>query len=208
MKEASDSTICVVDGGLFFELSLVLARQFKRVLYQCLIEETAPRINTAVIGDGFSEVERIQDFWPIKNQIDVFCFPDCSFPGLQLELESQGKAVWGSRNGAFLEWNRREFMEKLKGIGLPSPKYDVVIGLAALRDYLEDKEDFYVKISKYRGSFETKHWVDQRTSSDWFDELAIEFGGVQNDIEFLCFPNIIAEVELGYDGYFCGDRFP
>lgn len=209
MKSLSDTTALVYDGGLFFELALRLARNgFKRVLYQCSIDGPFQKLNEAVIGDGFDTVERVLDFWPIKDEIDCFVFPDSSHPGLQLELVSQGKAVWGSREGCLLEWNRQQFVETLKSLGLSAPEYTPCHGLRALRKHLEPKTDQYVKISRWRGSFETFHWVDYRTSSGRLDELSVEFGGMQEDVTFLVFPNIEAVAELGYDGFNVRGQFP
>ena len=158
MKSVSEITACVIDHGLFLPLALKLAKTYKRVLYYTPWEKGFPVIGDCIIGDGFDQIERCNDFWPIKSEIDLFVCPDIQHSGLQLELESQGFAVWGSRNGDSLEINRSKFHRILDELGLEVPEHTEIRGLAALREYLSDKSDKYIKMSKFRGSFESFHW--------------------------------------------------
>lgn len=208
MKEPSDATVLVFDGGLNVELALRLARSFKRVLYQCSIESPYPKVHESVIGDGFDEIERIRDFWTQKDEIDGFIFPDCANAGLQRELACQGLRVWGSRDGCEWELDRERFKKILKKVGLEVGPYSVVLGLSQLRDHLRDKEDKWIKISRWRGCRETWHWIDQATSGDELDLLAVCFGAVKEQISFIVEDAIETEIEWGYDGYFCGGEFP
>lgn len=111
-------------------------------------------IRQECVGDGFDGVERIdeKEFWKLTDthEIDVYAFPDSDLAGLQLHLEGMGKAVWGSRLGQEYEQNRQMFMATLKKLGLDVPKFQQVVGLDKLRDHLRDREDVYIKISKYR----------------------------------------------------------
>lgn len=207
MKDTSELTACVIDGGLFVELALRLARKYKRVLYQCTIDQPFPKINEAVIGDGM-EIERIQDFWPIKSEVDLFVFPDCANAGLQNELVAQGYPVWGSRDGVDLELKRLWFKKQLKSLGLEVGTYKVCRGLTELRQYLWDKEDKWVKISKFRGTRETWHWANRQTSEGELDNLGVLIGDMKESMVFIVEDCIETEVEWGYDGYFCGGRFP
>lgn len=200
-------TVCVVDGGMFVEFALRLAREgFGRVLYCADIRLPYPRVNEAVIGDGLPGIERVSDVWAAKN-VDVWAFPDCSHPELQRELRRQGYPVWGSGDGCLLEWNRVSFRKKIARLGLPVRPYEVIRGLKALGEYLSDKTDQFIRISRFRGNGETWHWNDAQTCSAHLDELAIEYGPLQNEIEFLVEEGYDA-VEVGYDGYFCGGEFP
>ncbi len=208
MSDPTKSTVLVVDGGLFFEFALRLSHGFKRTLYHCDITETFPRLHTALIGDGFEGIDVALDLWKAIGEADIVAFPDCTHPGLQSELRRQGKPVWGSGYGVRLEWYRREFMERLYKLDLPVPDYHVCSGLSALRAYLHDRQEQYVKVSRWRGNMETTHWVDWRTSSPWLDDIAVEFGGAQEEVAFIVFPDIEAVSEVGYDGYFAGGRFP
>lgn len=210
MSEITDKTVCVVDHGLYLELALRLARKFKRVLYHTPWEKSAPIINDCCLGDGLEDdgVERIDDFWTIKNEINCFVFPDIMHGGLQRELITQGFPVWGSGHACELEMKRAAFKHKLMELGLEVGPYRVCRGLDELREYLKDKEDCFVKLSKYRGCMETWHWVNQAVSRWYLDVLAVKFGPLQNCLPFLVEDAIESKVEWGYDGYFAGGKFP
>lgn len=208
MTDLGDKTVCVVDSGLFLEFAIRLAREgFGRVLYYCDINPAMQRVNEASIGKGFEELTRVQDVWSLRKQVDCFAFPDCSQPILQAALARERFPVWGSRWGVKLEWNRIDFKKKLSALGLPVRDYHVCEGLSELNDYLEDKKDQYVKISRYRGNGETWHWFDQRTCQMKLHEIATEFGPLSDSIRFLVETGFDA-VEVGYDGYFAGGEFP
>lgn len=207
MSDIGDKTVLVYDGGLFSELALRLSRSFKRTLFQCSISCPHAKVHESAVGD-FAPVEVITDFWPVKNDIDLFVFPDCAHAGLQNELIAQGFPVWGSRNGANLELQRIRFKEILKDIGLKVGPYEVCNGLNALREFLRDKKDRYIKISKFRGNTETRHWIDQRQSVAILDEFAITFGPVAESIRFVVEEAIPTEIEWGLDTYFAGGKYP
>jgi len=208
MKEPSDITACFVDHGLFLPLALKLAKTYKRVLYHTPWEKDFPLLNDCVIGDGFENLERCNDIWKVKNDVDVWIFPDIQHSGLQLELESQGRAVWGSRNGDSIEINRHKFHRVLADIGLPVPKFTTVNGLDELRTYLSDKEDKYIKVSKYRGSFESYHWRSMDVDDIVLDVWAVRFGPLKNMMKFLVCEPIEATLEVGGDTYCVDGEWP
>lgn len=205
--ETSGLTATVVDGGMFVELAVRLARDFKRVFYCCDIQPAYPRLNEACVGDGINGVETIDSPWEKKSETDLFVFPDCSHPELQRELKSQGFPVWGSGSGCQLEWDRIGLKSKLKSVKLPVRPYTVCHGLAKLREFLADKTDQYVKLSKWRGNGETWHWISPETCAGKLDAIAVEFGSLQDEVEFLVEAGFDAE-EVGYDGYFVGGKWP
>ena len=144
----------------------------------------------------------------MKHEISGFVFPDCSLPGLQLELESQGFPVWGSRNGVDLELKRERFMEVLGEIGLDVPEYRVCAGMDELRAYLRDNEDQYVKISRFRADMETTHWRNWAMDEGWLDWLAYSLGPVKDVLRFLVFAKIETELEIGGDTYCVRGQWP
>lgn len=206
MIDLSKITACVIDSGLFLDIAVRLQQDLGRVIFQQTIDQPFPKINELCIGQGI--IETTPDFWKIKNEIDLFVVPDCHHAGLQLELASQGFPVWGSRNGVELELDRVGFKQVLKSLKLPVGPYEVCYGLDELREYLLEKEDCFIKVSRYRGNMETCHWIDWDSSSNIIDELAIQFGGLQNRVEFVVEDKIETEIEWGLDAYFCGGRFP
>ncbi len=109
MKPVSEVTALVFDHGLFLPLAHRMAEECKRVLYHTPSAKAFATLNEHLIGDGFEDIEWCEDIWKVKNEVDLWIFPDIQHSGLQLELESQGRAVWGSRNGDSLEINRQLF---------------------------------------------------------------------------------------------------
>jgi hypothetical protein len=207
----SDATCIVVDSGLFIGVAQRLAKQFKRVLYYCPNEESFPTVQKCIIGDGFETFEKIindHEFWSLKNETDLYVFPDISRSGLQLELERQGKPVWGSRKADSLEIYRQKFHKILAKVGLPVPTYKVVHGLTELRSHLKDEKDKYLKISLYRGSMETWHWRSQSLDEGMLDMLANRFGPAKEIIPFMVFDNLKTDLEIGADTYGVDGKWP
>jgi hypothetical protein len=208
MKEASDITALVFDHGLFLPVAQTLAGKFKRVLYHTPWEESFPQISKCVIGSDVSGVERCEDFWPLIDEIDLFVFPDIQHGGLQSYLKSIGKPVWGSGTADKLEINRRKFLNFLDESGLHVPPHKVRYGVTELRDYLKDKEDVYIKISKFRGDWETGCFRNWKLDEGMIDGVAHQFGPWREKIPFLVFDNIETEIEVGLDTFFVDGQWP
>jgi hypothetical protein len=210
VKEVSDVTACVVDtSGYFLPLARQLSHTYKRVLFNNPTwQKGSPIYNEATIGDGFDDVEWCEDFWLKKDEVDLFIFPDLNRLGEQHELKSQGFPVWCAYNGMKLETNRQFFLNQLESLGLDVPAYDVVTGITDLREYLYDKEDIYIKMSKWRGSWETKCWHSWKQDSHKLDYWAVKFGGKREKMKFLCFPKIDTKLEIGGDTYTIDGDWP
>lgn len=208
MRSVKDITVCCIDHGLFLSVAQALAKTCKRVLYQTPTEKAFTTLNDHIIGDGYPDIERCEDFWPIKDEIDLFVFSDIQHSGLQLELESQGFSVWGGRKGDSLELSREKFHRVLADVGLQVPKFERIVGLTKLREYLKDAEDRYIKISKYRGSLETFHWRNWGVDETALDVLAVRFGPAKELIPFLVFEPIHSEMEMGGDTFVVDGQWP
>lgn len=208
MKDTKDITALVVDHGIFVPLAAKLAQVYKRVLYYSPWEEGFPKLNKALLGYGYDNVERCNDIWDVMPDVDLCVFPDIQHSGLQLHLESIGKAVWGSRKGDILELNRPFFLQTLEALDLPTPGWVVVQGLTALREYLKKHEDLFVKVSKYRGLIETFHHTDYRETEPILDRLAVQLGPARELMKFIVIEPIETDIELGWDGYSIDGKWP
>lgn len=198
----------VIDHGLFQPIAQRLARDFAKVYYYSPSEKAFPTV-CDIVGDGFADIERVNDLWRVKNEVDLWCVPDIGFSGIQSELLSQGCVVWGARDGDVLEISRRKFLNTLKeSTDLPVPEYEIVVGLSKLMGFLHDKEDYYVKISKYRGDWETLHWRSWEQDEMTLDAKAVTFGPWKESIVFYCFPAIESLIEDGCDTYCVDGKFP
>lgn len=208
MTDLSSKTFGVFDHfGLFVGIARRLAESGARVMY-CTPEDRNDRINEAIIGDGMHDIHCVDNLWDSKKKIDCFVFPDIRHSGMQEELRSQGIPVWGSHKGMELEQDRLFFLKKLAELQLDVPKYEVIQGVSNLAAYLKDKKDIWIKVSKWRGSWETSHW--RSWEEDWqnLDQWAVKFGGIKECIRFICFPKIDTDLEIGADTYCVDGQFP
>ena len=207
--DLSSKSVMVVDDGQFVDVATRLGREFGKVYFHnpALIEGF-PTVRRNSIGKGFDDFTWVRELWPIKDKVDLFIFLDCQNAGLQLELESQGKRVIGSRRSENLEQDRIGFKDIQKRLGLAVPVHAVVHGLLALREHLSGVEDKWVKWNRYRGSFETRHHVNYELSKPWLDALAVECGPFSELFDFLVEDPIHGAVEIGYDGFNFNGRFP
>jgi hypothetical protein len=202
MGKYADKCACIVDNGNFLETAITLAKDFGQVYYYSPWQEAYARSQRMSIGLGFEYegVERTNSLWKIKDEVDLFVFPDVYHGDLQLELIDQGFRVWGSRDGDWLELQRDECKKLLKKLGLPVIPYEVITGIDALRKYIAGNKDVFVKKSVTRGDFESFGSKNKIYSESTLDEIAYRMGALKKTAEFIVEDAIEAAIELGYDG--------
>lgn len=209
MKKTKDITVMVVDTGLFCEAAITLAKSVKKVYYCCPGWVSAtPVPNDAEIGKGMEGVEVVGDVHEHFDDVDLYCFFDIYFGPLQVWLEKQGKAVWGSRMSERFEIDRIQCREAMKEVGLPIPKYQVVTGMSDLRKYLQFHKDVYVKGIKYRGSFETMHAKNYEFIKPRLDKLEYDLGPFAKTERFMVEEGIPDCVETGVDAWIVDGKMP
>lgn len=209
MKPVSEVTALVIDTGLFVELALTLARTYKKVYYYCAWEGQFAEMNRAKIGFGLDQIEVVDSiFGPHFDEVDLFVFPDVYFGPLQVYLESIGKNVWGSRMGEELELKRVAAKELMAKLGLPVGPYRVLKGIEKLREYLKTHKNQWIKIDKYRGSFES-------FCARSFEEVEPRLVQIENDLgwfadttEFIAEESLPDRVEIGLDAYTIDGHYP
>jgi hypothetical protein len=210
VKDIADLTFAVIDHGIYFPVAQRLAREAKRVLYHIPNGEAFKTFAKCCLGDGHDDVELCSDFWPIKKEIDCFVFPDIGDSGLQLELESQGFPVWGSKEADSLEDMRGLWLKACEALGLPLPTTHIIKGLTNLRLFFQEHEgeELYVKISRFRGDMETWKAVDPSQVRNKLDCLALKFGPFQDHITFYVQERVDTDIEGGADTYFVNGKYP
>lgn len=208
MKEIKDLTVLVYGHGLDIPIARRMARDCGRVLYFSDWEEGFSDVEKALIGDGIPQIERVEDIWDVKEEVDLFMFPDIQHSGLQLELEAQGYPVWGSRKADAVELDRELFLEVLAQTGLPVPEYELCVGIDALRDCLKHRQDVFIKISKFRGTLQTEHWRSWALDENLLDLWAVKLGAARHQFRFLVFDPIETDLEIGGDTYCVDGQWP
>ena len=202
-------SVCVVDGGLFEELAVTLAQDFGKVFYHCPWQHSPfPRSNASLVGLGLPGLTLAPRFWDVVPDTDLFVFPDVYQGDLQVELEVQGKKIFGSLKGDELELNRLESKKHLQSLGIPVGPYEPVKGLAALRRYLKEHEDQWVKCSVYRGDFETFPAPNYKFIESKLDSLEQSLGVKKYFQEFIVEQTIKGAIEIASDGFCIFGKYP
>ena len=204
-------TICVFDSGMAQSLAHRLAREFERVLYYFRSADFAVDAATLKIGDGYDDIERIIDWEDYEDEIDVFCFAYVYSGPLQDKLRREGKAVWGaSALGEKMELDRWQMIQLMRHVGLPVPPSERVIGITALREFLQENDNQIVKVSYVRGLTETFPSKNYRLVKNKLIALERDLESMAEDQEFVVQQKIEMGPggEIGEDGYNIHGQFP
>ncbi len=208
MKKTEDIVCLVIDSGIFTHVARRLARDYARTFYWSPWETAFPKFKDAVIGDGYGDIERVESIWDVIPFCDLVVFTDIGMASLQKQLISMGKAVWECRDADELEARRGKFLEVLATTNLPVPKCDEVKGLKALKEYLSENPDRFIKVSTYRGDFETCHFRTMEEDEGMLDAWAVKLGPLRDEFTFYAFHPIDTEIEDGIDTYCIDGRWP
>lgn len=203
MTDFSNKCLLVADHGLFQSWAHRLARDFGEVLYWTpALDDLFPTARKALIGDGFQDIKRVQNFFEAAKRADLIIFTDVYFSDLLEHCRNDlGKRCWGAGAGEELELERWKAKQLLKKQGLPTQYTERVIGLDNLRYYLQENDDKYVKVSRYRGIGETWHHITYRLSEAKLDEMEHQIGMQKYIMPFLIEDSIDCESEPGWDGF-------
>jgi len=208
MKPVEEVVACVIDHGLFLPIAQKLGEQFKKVYYWSPWDDVAPKLERGLVGDGFKTIERVDSPWLVKSKCDVFIFPDIGFKGEQRELLRQGYPVWGHHGADELETQRGLFLGQLKELGMLVPKYEKVVGITALKERLRNEKDKWIKMSRWRGDWETLHWRDWEHDELTLDGYAYRFGPLKDKVTLYVFDSIDTDIEDGMDTFCIDGHFP
>ena len=176
---------CDAIREFFCTLPVGLQGNFTPPEYWTPWETSFPRLKDSVIGDGYPDLIATESIEGVKDECDLFIFPDIGYADLQDELIKSGKAVWGCRQADELEALRGKFLDVLKTTNLPVPKFKKVKGLTALKLFLKDKENQFIKVSTYRGDFETFHFRSISEDEGVLDSWSVQARPAQGDDELL-----------------------
>ena len=189
MKPTDEVIACVVDKGLFLPIAQKLGEQFKKVYYWSPWDGVAPKMEQGIIGDGIPGLERVNSYLSVKDKVDLYVFLDVGFDGEQKDLIAQGFPVWGHHGAGELETKRGLFLETLK-------------------EHLRKEKDKWVKMSRWRGDWETLHWRDWEHDEMALDGCAYRFGPMKELVTFYVFDSIDTDIEDGLDTYCIDGQFP
>lgn len=202
-----EAHIRVVDHGLFLPIARRLGREVSRVSYYTPCESAFPSVADR-IGYGFPEIERVDSIFQKVDRVDCFVFPDVGFADEQNYLIQRGYPVWGARDADKLETHKQRFLTTLGETDLPVPQSTAVKGMTALKEHLREQKDKWIKISRYRGDWETMHYINWEQSEPELDFRSVKLGPWKEQITFYVFDPIETEIEDGCDSYCVDGQFP
>lgn len=208
MNTFKDKACMVFDNGLFAPLAHRLARDFGKVLYHRGTRHAFPSPADSAIGAGYEKIERVENWELHIDDVDLFVFPDIYWAETQAYLRGLGHRVFGGGWGEDLELWRDDFYSTLKKNKLNTIPWEMVKGMTALREHLEDAEDKYIKVSYHRGLMETFRWIDMRISKPRLDVLQHDLGALSEDQWFLVQDSLATDREVGSDQIVVEGRFP
>jgi hypothetical protein len=207
-ESLKSKSILIYDYGTFLSMAERLAKDYGKVYYYCPWKSSFPQVKLMAMGEGIKGVERVASFFDHVDDADVIYFTDVIDGDIQVHLDSLGKKVFGSRKGEDLELNREGLKNLLKELKLPTGKYEIVKGITNLRKYLKSHDNIWVKISTYRGDFETFKSVNYAYIETRLQEVENNLGIMKESVDFLCENDLPNKVEIGYDGYCIDGIFP
>lgn len=205
----SSKTIMIVDFGGYIEVAIEMAKFFSKVYYLIECREPFPKHHKKIIGKGVPNIHVIHEIEDYEDEVDLFYFCDLFFPAKQEQLRRNGRLVFGAGRGEILETDRKGFKELMKSLNMPVNKYETLIGVTALREYLKKHDDVYVKLNAdMRGELESSHAENYDLFNPVINQLQHTLGFDAEDAEFLVEEPIRPAVEYGYDGFYTVGGYP
>ena len=194
-----DKVALVADNGIFIELAIRLAKDFKKVYYYTDWKEEFPVLEQVAIGFGVQNIINVKDIFE-PDDVDIYIFPNTGNPYIQKKLINDGKIVWGTRMAEDLELNRFYGAKQLQKAGLPVPNIKNIQGIDNLITYLTPLQDKWIKVSYYRGQGETWHFTNIKECAGYLENVKCKLGPFGEVFEWLVFDPIEAVTETGADG--------
>lgn len=209
IKKTSDIVAIVVDtSGNYISLAERLAKEYKTVYYtNPSWVASYPNPNLTHIGLGIEAITVVENPFDVYDEVDFWVFSDTYYGAFQEFLKAQGEITWGSGAAEELELDRGLIKDEMKALGLPVGKWDMVVGMTALREYLQKNENKWVKVNKWRGLIETFFSENYDLVKPELDDIEYNKGIDAELIEFIC-EEPINGVEMGYDGFTVDGKYP
>lgn len=208
MKPIEQVTACVIDHGLFPHIAQCLESQCKQVFYTGPNERVMRLLEDDLLGDGMAGIRRVESVWEVDQICDVFVFPDTGFHWEQQKLLREGRAVFGHHGCDILETYKGRFLDVLKELEMEVPPHIVITGMDALMEFLTPVKDKFVKVSKWRGDWETFHWRSAQLDLDELRGHKFNRCPMRDDFIFYVFDKIDTKIEDGIDTFCIDGQWP
>jgi len=209
VTDFSHMTALCYDSGLYPYAAAKLAEAFGTVYYYSPYNaDSFPVSRKALWGSGLPGVTRVKDFWDVIDDADLIVFPDIGAGDLQAWLRTKGYRVWGSAEAEVIEQDRVGLKRLMHTKGMQLPDTWVVDGMDALHEHLANPkhDNQYVKVSEWRGDFESYHHQNTWLSQSWLHKTDHQLGPMRDKLKFVVEGHIDG-VEVGFDGVCVDGQF-
>ena len=211
IQDYKTKSVLIVDQGLFTELARNLSESFGKVFYTSPWVNAFPASKDVEIGEGNAKIERVDSIAEVRDETDLFIFPDIYYGKDQIELVEDGKRVWGSREGDELEIYREDAKEHFKELGIAQGPYEVIEGgITALRKYIKSRgnDKLWIKIDRTRGDMETFCVEGYDLYKGRIDELEYNLGPKAEITHFVVEDHIKDSIDLAIDTFCINGQYP
>ncbi|MGA2160061.1 MAG: hypothetical protein ABSG90_12725 [Dehalococcoidia bacterium] len=191
----------IQDNGIFSELPRTLAKWFGRVTYSSPWINAFPSSKDTEVGEGSDKFDRVEGIAEVREETDLFIFPDTYYGKEQIELVNSGKRVWGSRNADELEIYRSEAKPYFDELGINQGEYELVKGVSKLRKYIKehDNEKLWIKCDKTRGDMESFFVEGYELYKGQVDDLEYHLGPKAEIMTFVVEKHLEGTIDIAID---------
>jgi hypothetical protein len=196
-----NKTAIVYDRGERLSLASKLGEKLKKVWYYRPESSSYPMSLQDQIGRGLETVEKINNFLSYIDKADYLIYFDVYDGEDQDFYRQKGYTVFGGGLSSKLELDKILFLDILEKYDLPIPETYLAKGMDPMMTYLEGKKDKFIKSVRYRGDFETYHFINMKRAESWFNDLRDKVGRNSKTIEALIQELVKSACEPGYDGF-------
>lgn len=207
--DAKTKTVLVWGSELQVEFARRLSHFFKKVYFFSNWKCSFPSSDSTMPGDGMDEIERVKFPFELIEEIDLWVFTDLLDQDVQVHLRNLGKRVWGPGKGENLELQRWETYEWMQSLDMPVMPAELAYGIDDLETILRERDNLMVKVSMWRGDFETYKHKNWNLSEQWLNRQRHRLGIKAKVMEFFVqemVPEIAAEI--GGDMWSIDGQFP
>lgn len=198
-------------SGQFSEHASALAEGGKnKVYFHTVWEDGEPDFEDYAEGLDFDHLTKVRNISPLIKEADLVASFDVATNDILniIKTNHPKKSCFGAGLGERLEHDRWNLKQLIKKVGLPYQKAVKIKGIDALRKYLQEHKDVYVKIDIWKKNLESFHSKDYRSVEGELDHLAAELGvPFKNEMHFIVEEAIHTDQEWGFDLIFNGHDY-
>jgi hypothetical protein len=213
MKVYKDKTVLFIDGaGMFIPWAEKISEGFGESYYFNNRIDIHASFIKHTVGYGLFKYKPRSIFEISKDydytKIDLFVFLDNGYMWEAELLKSMGKRVFSCFQAENLEMNREFAIKKMQEVGLPTIPTEYIHGFDELKEYLEENEHKFIKVSEYRDIFESWEHETYDQSEQFLLKKQSELGASASLIDVLVQDILESDIELTGALYTIDGQFP